>query len=75
LADASPCQGTVVCYKRKAVFVLPEDQGGKGQQPGRRLVREYAQFLAATPTLTLNATVPGEASGVAIMCGEDPIGW
>jgi hypothetical protein len=68
LANARPCQGTVACYELEAVFVLREGEAGRpaAETP---VGQEYTQFLAAKPTRTLNATVPWEASGVAIMLG------
>ena len=62
-------QAIVACYEPEAVFVLPEDQGGEAR--GREAIGQaHVPFLAAKPTVTLNATVIVEASGVAIMLGD-----
>lgn len=62
-------QAIIACYEPDAVFVIPEDQGGEAR--GRDAISQaYDQFLAAKPTITLNATVTVEASGVAIMLGD-----
>jgi|SRR5437588_11810343 uncharacterized protein (TIGR02246 family) len=67
--NAGDLQAIVACYEPEAVFVLPEDQGGEAR--GRDAISQaYDQFLAAKPTITLNATVTVEASGVAVMLGD-----
>jgi ketosteroid isomerase-like protein len=67
--NAGDLQAAVACYEPEAVFVLPEDQGGEAR--GQEAIGEaYAQFLAAKPTLTRNATVIVEASGVAVLLGD-----